>query len=245
MLKNEIVEVRKWECFTTSKVIWEKLDVPHLRVIKIIERILEKQEKIYWKSSIQNCTLKNSQKFIVTEFENKQKAKYKWYLINEPAFVKIVMNLWSFDKAFLVQDEITTAFFKMKEVLQNQSNNSWIEARNNWKTLRWEETDVIKQLVEYAEKERWKPLSYPLYSTYTQMTNKHLQFIVDCKEGKPIRDLSWVRDLWFIMIVDDRCKNAIIDWMNRKMPYKEIYKYTKKEVSTLVETLDFKPKIWY
>jgi len=243
MLKNELVEVRKDEIFTTSPLIAEKLWASHFRVLKVINKILDKRIEIYWDLGVQKWTPKSSQKFIETEFEHwKTKIKYKWYLINESAFIKIVMNLWSFKKAFIVQDEITRAFIQMKETLQNQSNNSWIEARNNWKILRKEETDVIKQLTEYAEKERGKPLTFPLYSTYTKMTNKHLQFIVDCKDWKPIRDLVWIRDLWFIWIVDDRCKNTMIDWMNRWLPYKEVYYYCKDEVSKLVESLDFKPK---
>jgi len=239
MLKNKIVEVRRWEIFTTSKIVADKLEVPHKRFLVTLEKIIKRQ-----KSRGKMNTPTFEQKYIETVFENRQKAKYKWFLINEPAFSKLIMNLWQYKKADVIQDEFIEAFFKMKEALQNQSNNSWIEARKDWKTLRKEETDILKQLTEYAEQEIWKPVTYPLYSTYTRMTNKHLQFIVDCKDWKPIRDLVSVRDLWFIWIVDDRCKNAMIDWMNRKLPYKEIYKYCKEEVSWLVESLDFKPKLW-
>lgn len=234
MLKNEIVEVRKWEIFTTSKIIADKLEVPHAKLIWTIERLLKKVDT--------SSGMYFSQRFIEKTFVNRQKAEYKWYLINEPAFIKLVMQLWRYEKALIIQNEVIEAFFKMKEIIQNQSNNSWIEARDNWKTLRKEETDIIKQLTDYAEKERWKPITYPLYSTYTQMTNKYLQFIVDVKEWTPIRDLSGIRDLWFIWIVDDRVKNCIIDWMNRKLPYKEVYKYCKEEIIKLCEMLDFKPK---
>ena len=237
MLRNKLTVVKKWEVFTTSMLIAEKLEVKHIHLLKTINKLLENLE-------VRKFPLKYDKKFIETEFEHwKTKIKYKWYLINESAFTILIMQLWNYKKALVIQEQFVEQFFQMKEALQNQSNNSWIEARKQWKQLRKEETDVIQQLTEYAEKERWKPLTYPLYSTYTQMTNKHLQFIVDCKEWKPIRDLSWIRDLGFIMIVDDRCKNVIIDWMNRKLPYKEIYKYAKEEVSKLVESLDFKVKI--
>ena len=240
MLKNQLVQVNKWEIFTTSKIISDKLEVPHHRILKVIDKIILKFDNL--ESSDKNPKFK--EKFIETNLEHwKTKIEYKWYLINEPWFTRIVMHLKDFEKAFEVQGLFIQQFFQMKEALQNQSNNSWIEARKEWKALRREETDVIKQLTDYAEVERGRPVTYPLYSTYTKMTNKHLQFIVDCKEWKPIRDLSWIRDLGFIMIVDDRCKNVIIDWMNRKLPYKEIYREAKEEVSKLVESLDFKPKL--
>jgi len=245
MLENELVQVKRWEIFTTSKMVADKLEVPHHRILKVIEKILIKLDNL----GFSDKHPKFKEKFIKTELEHgKTKIKYKWFLINEPAFTRLVMHLKDFDKAFEVQGFFIQQFFQMKEIIQNQSNNSWIEARKQWKTLRKAETDVIKDLFEYIKIEN--PESYyiknekRLYSTYTGMTNKYLQLIVDCKEWKPIRDLASVRDLWFIWIVDDRCKDVIIDGMTRKLPYKEIYKEAKNEVMRLVESLDFKPKLW-
>lgn len=240
MLENELVQVQKGEIFTTSKVIAEKLWVSHKIVLITIERIIKKNKDL---GAFANAP-KYEEKFIETKFKHwKTKIEFKWYLINEPWFLRFVMNGWNYDSIWIVQWAVIQAFCNMKEVLQNQSNNSWIEARKSWKQLRKLETDILKELTEYAEKETGKPIPYPLYSTYTQMTNKYLQFIVDVKDWKPIRDLSGIRDLWFIWIVDDRCKNAIIDWMNRRLPYKEIYYYAKDEVSKLVDALDFKPRL--
>ena len=247
MLQNELVQVQKWDIFTTSDLIAKKLEVKHIDILKTIEKLLLKidgeKSPLNINLDSRSRTPKFEEKFIKTEFEHwKTKIKYDWYLINESAFTILIMQLWNYKKALQIQRVFVKQFFQMKEVLQNKSNNSWIEARDNWKQLRKEETDIIKELTEYAERETWKPLSYPLYSTYTQMTNKYLQFIVDVKEWQPIRNLSWIRDLWFIWIVDDRCKNAIIDWMNRNLPYKEIYYYAKEEIIKIVNALDFKPK---
>jgi hypothetical protein len=41
---------------------------------------------------------------------------------------------------------------------------------------------------------------------------------------------------------DERVKDCIIDWINRKLPYKEIFLYCKNEVNKLCDSLDFKPK---
>lgn len=234
MLKNELVEVRKHEPFTTSKLVADKLDVNHKDLLRTIEKIIVK------KGADQHPVF--SQKFIKTTFTNKMNKQYEWYLINEPWFIKLIMQLGRYKKADIIQNEFIEAFFKMKKALNNHENNSWIQDRERGKLVRHEETDVIKELIEYAEKEQGYPLKFPLYSTYTKMTNKHLQFIIDCKEWQPVRELASARDLWFIMIVDDRCKNAIIDGMNRKLPYREIYRYAKEEVNKLVQSLDFKPK---
>ena len=169
--------------------------------------------------------------------------EYDWYLLNEQAFIKLIMQLWKYKKADEIQNQFINAFWKMKEALNNQSNNSWIKTRDNTKEIRKLETDVIKDLTEYAEKEIWRPLTYPLYSTYTQMTNKHLQMIIDVEWWKPIRNLANITELWFVSVVDDRCKKAIQEWMRLWMSYKDIYIYAKEEVCKLVDSLDFKPKL--
>jgi len=248
MLQNDLVQVQKGEIFTTSSLIAEKLEAKHTDIIKTINFIIKNLDSS--KSYLNNNlgvfakTPKYEEKFIETTFKHwKTKIEFKWYLINESAFTILIMNLWRYKKAFDIQRIFTQQFFQMREALQNQSNSNWLEARKSWKQLRRLETDVLKELTEYAEKQTGKPIPYPLYSTYTQMTNKHLQFIIDTKEWKPIRDLLNVRDLFSIWIVDDRCKNAIIQGMSINLPYKDIYQYAKDEVAKIVDALDFKPRL--
>jgi len=233
-LENNLVQVKGKDIYTTSKIIADNLDVKHADLLRTIEKLIVK--------NIAREQPVLSQKFIETKFRNKMNKEYSWYLLNEQAFIKTIMQLWQYEKADEIQNQFITAFWKMKEALNNQSNNTWLNARNNTKETRKLETDVIKELTEYAERESWYKLSYPLYSTYTQMTNKHLQFIVDVEKWKPIRQLASITELWFITVVDDRCKKAIQEGIRRRYPYKEIYRYAKEEVSKLVDSLDFKPK---
>ena len=78
------------------------------------------------------------------------------------------------------------------------------------------------------------------YQNITKMTNKALELLIQTKDGKPLRDLATISQLGFISVVDDRATLAIQDGMDRKLPYKEIYKYAKDEVEKLVDALAFK-----
>ncbi len=78
------------------------------------------------------------------------------------------------------------------------------------------------------------------YQNITKMTNKALELLVQSKDGKPLRDLATITELGFIQVVDNRAMQAIADGLNRKLPYKEIYKFAKKEVEEIVDSLCFK-----
>jgi len=238
MLKNKIIEVKNKECFTTSKIVADKLEVPHKVLVKTIDKIL-------LKSSGTTVPLKFSQKFVETTFINTQKAKYRWFFINEPWFSKLVMNLSRYKKAEIIQNEFIEAFFKMKEVLNNQSNASWLEKREQGKLTRQAETDVIKEFVDYATKQ-WSKSAKLYYMNITKLTNKALELLIQVKWWTPIRDLVSINQLWIISSLDDRAMKAIQDWMDQELPYKYIYTYAKEEVNKLAEALDFTPKnkIW-
>lgn len=64
MLQNELVQVQKGEIFTTSKILSEKLEVPHLKVLRTIERIIKKNKDlgVLWR------TPKFEKKIIETTF---------------------------------------------------------------------------------------------------------------------------------------------------------------------------------
>lgn len=241
MLENWIV-MQKWkELFTTSKIIADKLEVNHNTFLRTVERVIDLYD-LSEESSIHPCIVKYPEKIIKTTFINKQKAEYKWYFINEPAFMLIMMNSSSYSKARKIQQEIVQAFFHMKETLQNQSNASWIEKRNEWKKVRELEMDIVKEFVEYATAQ-WSKNAKMYYANITKMTNKALELLISVKDSKPIRDLATLEQLWMIMLADDRAKKAIEDWMKRKLPYKEVYIYAKDEVNKLTDAMNFKPKL--
>lgn len=125
-MQNDLV-FSKWnnEVFTTSQIVARELEVPHKNLLRTILKLLEKQG-----STVSGVF---SQKFIEVELKNKMNITFKWYSLNKPAFFKLIMQLWNYEKADIIQDKFIIAFFDMEKALLNHQNVSWKEVRETWK----------------------------------------------------------------------------------------------------------------
>lgn len=236
-METKLVHTKGQEVFTNSKIIADMLEVNHKDLIRTVEKVISRQ-----KNSALRSTLKFPQKIIESSFTNKMGRTYKMYELNEQAYLKLAMQLSGYEKAEVVQDQMIEAFSLMKQLLLNQQNSSWIATRNNAKQIRHEETDTIKEFIEYAI-EQGSQNAEKYYINITKMTNKALELLIQDKDGKPLRDLATITELGFITVVDNRATLAIKDGMDRKLPYKEIFKYAKEEVEKVIDGLYFNPKL--
>lgn len=234
-MKNTLVHTKGNEVYTNSKIIADMLEIEHKDLLRTIKKVILRQEK----NSVLTSPLKFPQKFIESKFINKMGREYKMYELNEQAYLKLTMQLSGYEKAEIVQDQMIEAFSIMKQTLLNHQNNSWLSKRESTKEIRKLETDTIKDFIDYAISQGSKSANM-YYQNITKMTNKALELLMQTKDGKPLRDLATITELGFISIVDDRATLAIKDGMNRKLPYKEIYKYAKSQVENLVDALAFK-----
>lgn len=233
-MKNSLVHTKGQEVFTNSKIIADMLEVNHKDLLRTVEKVIDRQ-----KNNVPASPLNFPQKFIETTFKNKMGRSYKMYELNEQAYLKLTMQLSGYEKAEIVQDQMIEAFSIMKQTILNHQNNSWITNRVNGKEVRKIEMDTVKNFVEYAISQG-STSANRYYQNVTKMTNKALELLIQSKDGKPLRDLATVSELGFITVIDNRATLAIQDGIDRKLPYKEIYKYAKEEVEKLVDALAFK-----
>jgi Rha family phage regulatory protein len=231
-MKNELVHQIKNDFFTNTKIVAENLEVPHKELLKTVERTLEKLKK----QGVDRTIV-----FLESSFKNRQGRVYPMYEMNEDAYMLLAMQLSGYEKAFKVQTSIIKAFRSMAFALQNQQNISWIEARKEGKNIRLSETDVIKEFVDYATKQGSTSAKL-YYMNITKLTNKALEFMIQDKTGVPIRDLSSLYNLGFIIILDKMAKDSIIHGMKEKMHYKDIFQLCKAKINQLAEVLVFNPK---
>jgi Rha family phage regulatory protein len=232
-MKNELVHQIKNEFFTNTLIVAENLEVPHTNLLRTVRDVINKLEK---QPSSQSIV------FLESSFTNKMGRTYQMYEMNEDAYMLLAMQLSQYEKAFIVQTSIIKAFRSMAIALVNQQNVSWIEARKNGKVERLIETDIIKDFVQYATKQG-STSANKYYMNVTKMTNKALEFMIQDKTGIPIRDLSSLDNLGFIMALDKRAGSAIQHGMTSKMHYKDIFQYAKAEVNKLADVLIFKPQL--
>ena len=232
-MKNDLVHQIKNDFFTNTVIVAENLEVPHKDLLRTVKSLLEKTKKQCAGQPIV---------FIESSFTNKQGRTYPMYEMNEDAYMLLAMQLSNYEKAFAVQVAIIKAFRSMAIALVNQQNVSWIEARQKGKIERVAETDIIKEFVDYATMQGSQSAKM-YYMNITKMTNKALEFMIQDKTGVPIRDLSSLDNLGFIMALDKRAGSAIEYGMASQMHYKDIFHYAKAEVNKLADVLVFKPKL--
>ncbi len=238
-MKNELVHQIKNDFFTNTKIVSENLEVPHKVLLITVEKLIETDNSMMASSCHHG---KSKSVFLESSFTIKNGNTYKMYEMNKKAYMLLAMQLGRYKKGFEVQVAIIEAFEKMALALQNQQNVSWIEARQNGKVARLAETDVLKEFVDYAT-EQGSTSAKMYYMNITKLTNKALEFIIQDKTGVPVRDLSSLDNLGFIMVMDKAATVSIQKGMQEKLNYKHIYQNTKAAVNLLADVLVFKKQL--
>lgn len=123
----------------------------------------------------------------------------------------------------------------LKQALWNKQNSEWLQTREQGKLVRRNETDVIASLILYA-KDQGSKNADKMYLTYSKLVNN----LVGIRNG--MRDIVDVETLLHIRKLEDLFSKLIIDGMENKMYYKEIYKECKKIGLNMIKylTLDIK-----
>jgi Rha family phage regulatory protein len=229
-MKNEIVHVDRHEIYVSSKTIADMLEVPHRNLLRTVEKIVKRQQR-----TAQDRAFRFPQIFKKTTFTNAQSRTFPMYDLNESAYMKLAMQLSGYEKAEIVQDAIIESFQLMKQALLNHENASWIAARTNGKLVRREETDVIKQFVEYATTQGSKSAE-KYYIHITKMTYKALELLTQSKHGEPLRDLASAQELGHIRYLEERAKESLKYGMEQELPYSS--PPPKVEFTTKFSTLE-------
>lgn len=217
MIMYELVELKKDEIFTNSKIIAEGTNNKH----SSIQRIISKYEKRF-------------SEFGQVRFEIRP-VKYsrgtneeKVYLLNEEQamFLMVLLRNDGVDGIVVAfKSRLVSEFIKMRRFIQEKQSKVWIEMRENNKQNRLKETDVIQQLVEYA-KEQGSQHPDKLYMVYTKLAKT---IIGGDRDNISIFDLST------LTLVESVILQTIRIDMSMGMHYKDIYKDCKKRIEQFAD----------
>lgn len=202
---NELVFLQKDEAVTTSLIVAEKFHKRHDRVLRAIETLVNDLPK------------NGAVKFYQSQYKD-QKGEYrKMYYLNRDAFALLVMGFTG-KKALQWKLDYIAAFNSMESILREKSTTIWIETRKQGKLTRKSETDVIKELVEYA-KNQGSTHADMLYMTYSKLAN--------ALAGTKNRDLATISQLHNLSLFENIILTMIRDGMAEGLGYKDIYKVCK------------------
>ena len=137
--------------------------------------------------------------------------------MNRDGFTFLVMGFTG-KKANQWKWDYIKAFNSMEAIIREKSTTIWLETRKQGKLTRKAETDVIKELVEYA-KDQGSMHSQMLYMTYSKLAN--------AMAGISKRDNASVTQLNNLSIFENIILTIIRNGMSEGLGYKEIYQVCK------------------
>jgi len=212
-MKNELgLFEKKNKILVSSRVVAERFGKRHDNVIRDIKGIIRGLLKI------EETPL--SAYFTESSYTNEQNnQEYFEYLLTKDGFL---MYIFSFQGNELFKMRYIKRFDEMGAALRERQTTDWLQTREKGKMIRRQETDVIQQLIPYAQ-EQGSQNALKLYMVYSKLVNS----IMGIESGK--RNQATGKQLMQISLLEDMITNTIIEEMGKGMFYKEIYKICKKK----------------
>ena len=209
---NELVHLEHDEAVCSSLEVAEKFGKRHDKLISEIERMYS---DLIGKGCVQNG---GDPLFVKSSYIHPQnKQEYPMYLMNRDGFSLLVMGFTG-KKALDWKLKYINAFNQMENYIREKQSQSWIETRTVGKLSRKAETDVLKQLVEYA-KQQGSEHADMLYMTYSKLANKTV--------GVADRDTATAKQLTNLSVTENIILKVVEEGISQQLHYKEIYKNCK------------------
>ena len=208
----ELVELKRNDVFTNSKVIAEGTENQHESVVAIIRKY---EKDICEFGKLEYSDLKSG----------KRGQPEKIYYLNEEQATFVITLLRNSKTVVKFKKELVRQFYAMRKFLLDKQSKQWNDTRLANKENRLKETDVIKMLVDYA-KEQGSTHSDKLYLTYTKLAKSIIG-------GN--RDTVSVTDLNNLTLVESIILQTIRIDMSMNMPYKDIYEDCKDRLDRFAD----------
>ena len=225
---NEIIPmitIRNEEAWTTSLDVAENFSKEHKNVIKRIEELLENQ------------LIVDRLLFKPISYKDANNREQPAYELNFDGFSLLAMGFTG-DKALVYKLRYIDVFNKMRKIISDRNNVSWIEMRKTGKMLRREETDQLKLFVEYAVAQGSQNAN-KYYLVISKMTNQALGLVKEYYHNDlKLRDCLNIIELSNVMQAEAIIKNALIDGMNKELFYKDIYQLAKERIVKYAEMIN-------
>ena len=206
---GEIVYLKNDEVFTDSLVISLGTGVEHRKLKQAIRK---------YKVQIEGF----GKLYAPFRAESTGGRKTEYYILNEAQATFLITLLKNTEKVVKFKAELVKQFYEMRKFIAERHTQEWVETRRQGKLTRKAETDVIKELVEYA-KVQGSTHSDMLYMTYSKLAN--------ALAGVKDRDQATVMQLNNLSIFENIILQMIRSGIDKGLGYKDIYKECKSRCS--------------
>ncbi len=229
MTAQQLVEVHKGEVLCDSQMVADKFDYRHPHVIKVIKKLVEVLSMI--KGEEPGPLI-----FIETEREYRGQ-KFTVYLMDRRAFSLLSMRFTGI-KALEWQMRFNDAFYLMEKQLLieqlNKGNAHWVTQREHGKIARKDETDTIKEFVDYATAQGSSNAKF-YYKHVTIACYRCLQLIES--EKPKLRDTLDIMELNQLALAEHLAEKSLKKHMASGEHYKTIFTLVKIDLERFAEGL--------
>ena len=211
--RKYLVEMKQEQAVCTSLDVAEAFGKEHKNVLRDIEGLIKKLSEL-------KIELRKNIYFQESAYKDSSGKSNKMYYMNRNAFSFLVMGFTG-DTALIWKAKYIQAFDKMEDYIRVHKTQEYINLRNEGKLARRDETDAIKLLIGYAKAQGSK---HPekLYTVYSKLANQIT--------GIPDRRFMTPDEARRVAIVESCIKHIIIQDMEKRMYYKDIYKDCKSRL---------------
>jgi hypothetical protein len=231
---NNLLTVKKDIIYISTDILAKKLERQH-KVIYNLVNIYKKEIEMLGALHFEN----------VPNIGEKGGGSKKIYYLNKKQYIFLITNMRTKanEKTTVMNAklEIADKFVEMEKYILNQetmkANEEYKLTRGKSILGRRQETDVIKEFIEYAKSQGSKSAD-KYYMNFSKMENS--AFFILKEKFKNVREILSINQLSKIIIADMIVKQAIIEGMEKEMFYKDIFQEAKKRVVDLANSLGFK-----
>lgn len=203
-MKNELmIFEQKEQAVVSSRVIAEKFVKQHQHVTQAIENLIS-----------ENPLVKTM--FFKAYYDTDRGKTYKEYLMNRDGFSLLVMGFTG-KEALDWKLKYIQAFNAMESFIKERQSSEWLVTRKQGKLIRRNETDILANLVEYAEAQGSRNMRKQVYNIYSKLVNS----LVGIEPGK--RDTVPFKTLTTITFLEDMILHTVDEEMQKNTHYKDIY----------------------
>jgi len=212
---NELVTMKHNDIFTNSMIVAEETGNTNRAIYLLIGKY-EKDLSDFGRVS-----------FRMTPFETKGgMQEVKVYDLNEQQATFLITLIRNNRKVVDFKKRLVQEFFKMRQALMQRQTTSWVESRQQSKLTRQSETDVLKDLVEYAELQG-STHANKYYMIYSKLANR--------KAKVNNRDTATILELNNLNLIESIILKVVRAEMNKETHYKEIYRACNDRLNKFME----------
>lgn len=159
----------------------------------------------------------NEQKILPVEYKDKKGEKRPMFLLTLNQAKQVLLR-----ESKYVRRAIIHYIEVLEQAILDKAKSEWLLTRQQGKLVRREETDAIQVLIEYA-KSQGSVHSSNLYMIYSKLVNSLVGIKANSRDKVDFGILMLIRQL------EDIFTKIILNSMENKIYYKEIYQICKKQ----------------